>query len=105
VRFHLARAPLAPVEIRLTDRKDEFSVQVVDSVQRIAPDVGGELAFHLGAELATDLGGGEAGDTGASVDLEGHERIGLAVISGLVDDVAVEYLDSGSTVTMTWPIG
>ena len=43
-------------------------------------------------------------DPASTADLRGHERIGLAVISGLVDDVTVEYLDRGSVVTMTWPI-
>ena len=120
VRFHLAQAPLAPVELRLTDLDAEFSVQVVDSVQRAAPDANTEFTFDLGDESsgsvpasngsAAGAGGqdwpGFAGADGLdTIDLRGHERIGLAVISGLVDDVAVEYLDSGSVVTMTWPIG
>ena len=94
VRFNLAHAPSSPVEVRLIEDRDRFSVEVADSVGRPAPDADGELAF----DLTTD------DDHVDSVDLNGHERLGLAVISGLVDEVKVEYLPAGSVVTMTWPI-
>ena len=95
VRFNLAHAPASPVELRLIEDATTFSVEVADSVGRPAPDAGGELAF----DLAKD------DDSVDSVDLSGHERLGLAVISGLVDEVKVEYLPAGSVVTMTWPLG
>ena len=88
VRFHAAQAPSEPVQLRLIESAAQFSVQVADSVHRQAPDRAGDFSLDL------DL-----------VDLPGHERIGLAVISGLVDDVTVEYGASGSVVTMTWPLG
>jgi len=95
VRFNLAHAPSSPVELRLIEEEASFSVEVADSVGRPAPDADGELAFDLT----------EDDDRVDSVDLSGHERLGLAVISGLVDDVTVEYLAAGSVVTMTWAIG
>ncbi len=95
VRFNLAHAPASPVELRLIEDAKTFSVEVADSVGRSAPDADGELAFDLSKD----------DDRVDSVDLSGHERLGLAVISGLVDEVTVEYLASGSVVTMTWPIG
>ncbi len=95
VRFNLAHAPASPVELRLVEDPHRFSVEVADSVGRPAPGADDELAF----DLTTD------DDRVDSVDLSGHERLGLAVISGLVDDVKVEYLPAGSVVTMTWPIG
>jgi len=98
VRFNLAHAPSSPVELRLIEAPESFSVEVADSVGREAPDADGELAFDL-----TDLTRDD--DRVDGVDLSGHERLGLAVISGLVDDVKVEYLEAGSVVTMTWPIG
>jgi serine/threonine-protein kinase RsbW len=94
VRFNLAHAPSSPVELRLIEDPERFSVEVADSVGRPAPDADGELAFDLTDDDRVD-----------GVDLSGHERLGLAVISGLVDDVTVEYLAAGSVVTMTWPIG
>jgi serine/threonine-protein kinase RsbW len=135
VRFHLAHAPAAPVELRLTETPDTFSVQVVDAVNRLAPDRDDDVTFDLrddevgraasfggnhllgGGRSASGMSGvngsGRDGATASAlhsddllgvVDLRGHERIGLAVISGLVDDVTVEYLAGGSVVTMTWPI-
>ncbi len=95
VRFNLAHAPASPVELRLIEDAKTFSVEVADSVGRSAPDADGELAFDLSKD----------DDRVDSVDLSGHERLGLAVISGLVDEVTVAYLASGSVVTMTWPIG
>jgi anti-sigma regulatory factor (Ser/Thr protein kinase) len=95
VRFNLAHAPSAPVELRLIEEPEHFSVEVADSVGRAAPPADSELAF----DLASD------DDRVDSGDLLGHERLGLAVIGGLVDDVKVEYRSSGSVITMTWPIG
>jgi serine/threonine-protein kinase RsbW len=95
VRFNVAHAPSSPVELRLIEDPTSFSVEVADSVGRPAPDADEVLAFDLTRD----------DDRFDSVDLSGHERLGLAVISGLVDEVKVEYLAAGSVVTMTWPIG
>lgn len=99
VRFHQAHAPGAPVEVRLIESPEQFSVEVADAVGRPAPESDADWTFDLSDE--------DAGGAGLSepVDLGGHERIGLAVISGLVDDMSVQYLNHGSVVTMTWPIG
>ena len=99
VRFHQAHAPAVPVEVRLIESSEQFSVEVADCVGRPAPEADADWTFDLPDEDAGMPG------VGADVDLGGHERIGLAVISGLVDDVSVQYLTDGSVVTMTWPIG
>ena len=99
VRFHQAHAPASPVEVRLIESSEQFSVEVADCVGRLAPEADADWTFDLPDEDAGMPG------VGAGVDLGGHERIGLAVISGLVDDVSVQYLADGSVVTMTWPIG
>ena len=109
VRQHRVHAPAAPIELRLTDDAGQFSIQVADAVPRQLPDDHAEA--HLGIDA--DFGGGPDGGFGSSlgpdddaspVDLVARERIGLAVIVGLVDDVEVEYLGRGSIVTMRWPI-
>jgi serine/threonine-protein kinase RsbW len=113
VRLHIAHAPDVPVELRLSESEQEFSVQVLDAVVRPAPvddldatldltddDLGESPNGRSGAAFGIALGA----DEGTSAGLQARERIGLAVISGLVDDYHVEYLDSGSVVTMTWPI-
>jgi serine/threonine-protein kinase RsbW len=120
VRFHLSHAPTSPVELRMSDSDQVFSVQVADSVSRPAPDGGGGIVHDLADDdlgLAIAVAGNAAAgsilgsatavveaEPAASGDLRVHERIGLAVISGLVDDVTVEYLDTGSVVTMSCPI-
>ena len=112
VRLHRAHAPAVPVEMRLTDGLDQFEVQVVDAVERPEPVDGPEAALDLADDAGVD--GSPAvddlvaalgpDDVGASLDLRARERIGLAVIVGLVDDVEVDYLPGGSVVTMRWPL-
>ena len=115
VRFHLAHAPTAPVQLRLTDSSSQFTIEVEDAVARPALDIGSDVTLDLDADLALDLdaddldganpdGDSLGGDATSDLDLRSHERIGLAVINGLVDDVTVGYLDEGSVVTMRWPI-
>jgi serine/threonine-protein kinase RsbW len=99
VRFHQAHAPATPVEVRLIESPEQFSVEVADCVGRVAPEADDDWTFDLRDEDVGKAGLGER------VNLAGHERIGLAVISGLVDDMAVQYLTAGSVVTMTWPLG
>jgi serine/threonine-protein kinase RsbW len=115
VRVHRAQAPETPVEMRLTD-DDQFQVQVVDSVARSKPADGLDGVLDLEADDDPGDSGSPghrsgvlAADGGAAlkdlqIDLQARERIGLAVIVGLVDDVEVEYLGSGSVVTMRWPL-
>ena len=102
VRLHEAQAPGVAVELVLEDHDERFSIRVVDSVGRTAPAADAEVGG-----LADDLARTSNAASPSAVsddDLRAHERIGLAVISGLVDDVHVDYSDSGSTVTMSWPL-
>jgi anti-sigma regulatory factor (Ser/Thr protein kinase) len=99
VGIHQSKAPDSPVTMLLTDEQDRFSVDVVDC---------GPL---------------EAGVSSAEIDLDpdsltapapadaGHDPLpdilppgfGLAVISGLVEQVAVTSETDGTHVRMTWP--
>ncbi len=94
VRKHQLVAPALPVQLRMTEGAESFAVQVSDSVVRDGPtDDDDDL---LG------LGGGD--DEDATGHLQTRERIGIAVITGLVDDVEIDYRDTGTVVTMTWPL-
>jgi anti-sigma regulatory factor (Ser/Thr protein kinase) len=127
VRLHLAHAPAEPVEVRLTEEADEFRIEVADVVARhrtpdsldAVPDALLDAAGPTGRDgpgtagdpsavspVAADAEEIEAtiDDTGELVDLRARERIGLAVIAGLVDDFSVDYRDTGSVITMSWPI-
>ncbi|KIX76743.1 anti-sigma regulatory factor, partial [Streptomyces sp. MBRL 10] len=45
-------------------------------------------------------GGGAAADS----DVDTEDEMGLAVISGLVDDLEVTSGESGGTIRMSWPV-
>lgn len=89
VHLHRRHCPERPVLVTLVDDSDAFRVAVTDE----APAEPGTEGFGALAEVA-DLVDAEAVPPG----------VGLAVISGLVDDVSVEPgRDTGLVVRMTWP--
>jgi serine/threonine-protein kinase RsbW len=111
VRLHRAHAPTVPVELRLTEEAERFRIEVADAVVRSKPADDVETPLDLGDDDVTGSAVGRLADAinpdddgTSAVDLRARERIGLAVIVGLVDDVQVDYLDHGSVVTMRWPI-
>jgi serine/threonine-protein kinase RsbW len=94
VRQHQLFAPTTPVSLTLHEDADTFSVQVADVVSR--------EGSSDSADDLLDLAGPD--DDGGVGDLRTRERIGLAVIRGLVDDVDIDFLATGTVVTMTWPM-
>ncbi|MFI1227451.1 MULTISPECIES: ATP-binding protein [unclassified Streptomyces] len=94
VGLHRSHGITAPVSVALTEEEKMFSIEVGDSV----PGPGGEPA----ASGARDGAGG----SGAGLDEpdgEGEDEMGLAVISGLVDDVEVRSGAGGGVIRMSWP--
>src|SRR3954470_15225180 len=98
VGVHQSKVPDAPVVMRLTDEQDRFVVEVVD---------GGPLEQDAGEPNLTALDPDElsAPATDSSDPLPDllPPGFGLAVISGLVEDVAVTSDTDGTHVRMTWP--
>jgi anti-sigma regulatory factor (Ser/Thr protein kinase) len=85
VGLHQNSGVVSPVRVLLTEEEKQFSIEVADEAPRTVP------------------GGGVAGDA-ADPDAEAEEdEMGLAVISGLVDDVEVTADGSGGRIRMTWP--
>lgn len=88
VHLHRAYCPDRPVVVTLVDERSTFRVAVADE----APAGDNETQLDELTEVA---------------DLDGDAvppGVGLAVISGLVDDVSVEPgRDGGVVVRMTWP--
>ncbi|MFJ2606879.1 ATP-binding protein [Streptomyces sp. NPDC091279] len=74
----------APIQVLLIEEEKQFSIEVGDEAPRSTPGAGGP---------------GAAGD---DVDTE-EDEMGLAVISGLVDDVEVTAGEHGGSIRMTWP--
>ena len=98
VNVHQSAAPTNAVVMRLTDEQDRFTVEVVDC---------GPLDESVEASGLDDLdpqslAEGEPADGDRVPDLL-PPGFGLAVISGLVEDVNVVSDRDGTTVRMTWP--
>jgi serine/threonine-protein kinase RsbW len=98
VEAHRRHCPAEPVRIEMTDQGERFVVVVSDHAPT-AP-AGSASAPSSGS----DGGGGSAA---ATREQDGGLAIpagfGLAVISGLADDVRVSSTSSGVSVRMSWP--
>lgn len=88
VGLHRSNGLTAPVRVVLTEEEKQFSIEVGDEV----PGRGGPVEAVPGIEAVLDP------------DIEGEDEMGLAVISGLVDDVEVTSGEAGGTIRMTWPV-
>ncbi|WP_250305520.1 ATP-binding protein [Streptomyces sp. A 4/2] len=94
VGMHRGNGIDAPIRVVLTEEEKSFSIEVGDEV----PTAGGASA----GSGARDASAGGA-DPSFDVSTDGEDEMGLAVISGLVDDVEVTTGESGGVIRMTWP--
>jgi serine/threonine-protein kinase RsbW len=97
VEAHRRHCPAEPVKIEMTDLGERFVVVVSDSAavaSAAAPAANGGTAGTDRPSAASGAGG----DPGAF-----PPGFGLAVISGLADDVRVLSTSSGVSVQMSWP--
>ena len=94
VEAHQRHCPAEPVRIEMTDQDERFVVTVSDH----APTAPGRPAAPAAA--SDSAGHDSAGYDGGSAIPAGF---GLAVISGLADDVRVLSTSSGVSVRMSWP--
>jgi serine/threonine-protein kinase RsbW len=90
-------APDAPVTLRLADDRDRYTVEVGDTGP--ADPAAADLGAFPEAALAGDPTSGP--DFGLADLLP--PGFGLAVIAGLVDEMAVDSDGSGTRVRMSWP--
>ncbi|WP_415948290.1 ATP-binding protein [Streptomyces sp. KLOTTS4A1] len=86
VGLHQSHEIVAPVRVALIEEEKKFSIEV------------GDEAPHASA------GTPESGAPGSDPDPEGEDEMGLAVISGLVDEVEVTTGDLGGRIRMSWPV-
>ncbi|MFI5670487.1 ATP-binding protein [Streptomyces sp. NPDC051704] len=89
VGLHLSNGLTAPVRVVLTEEEKLFSIEVGDEVPGPA---GGPEGAVSGIDAALDP------------DTDTEDEMGLAVISGLVDDVEVTSGEAGGTIRMSWPV-
>jgi serine/threonine-protein kinase RsbW len=100
VEAHRRHCPAEPVRIEMTDQGERFVVVVSDHAPT-TPTAVPALAPAAGDGAGRD-GSAEAGrepDSGTAIPA----GFGLAVISGLADDVRVSSTSSGVSVRMSWP--
>jgi anti-sigma regulatory factor (Ser/Thr protein kinase) len=86
VGLHQSVGITAPVKVALIEEEKQFSIEVGDEAPRSVP-----------GERASGAAGGDG-----EVEAE-EDEMGLAVISGLVDDVEVSAGEHGGLIRMTWP--
>ncbi|MFJ3922776.1 ATP-binding protein [Streptomyces sp. NPDC090022] len=87
VGLHRSHGLTAPVRVVLNEEEKTFSIEVGDEVP--GPPGGDETVPGMAAVLDPDA--------------DGEDEMGLAVISGLVDDVEVTSGESGGVIRMSWP--
>jgi serine/threonine-protein kinase RsbW len=104
VEVHRRHCPAEPVRIEMTDQGERFVVVVRDAAPTIpAPAAtAGSSAPGAGADPGADppeqaIASAEDGALAIPAGF------GLAVISGLADDVRVSSTSSGVSVRMSWP--
>ena len=102
VEAHQKHCPEQPIRVALTDNGERFEVVVTDAapvdadgISAVAAPAGGN-GTTPGAALAPGDGGID------SVILQLPAGVGLAVISGLADDVRISPADDGTSVAMSW---
>ncbi|MFF3173802.1 ATP-binding protein [Streptomyces sp. NPDC057900] len=99
VGLHRSHGITAPVTVVLTEEEKSFSIEVGDEVP--GPGSDGSVPGMSGR-------GGAASEVGPDEpepdpEGDGEDEMGLAVISGLVDDVEVRSGADGGVIRMSWP--
>ncbi|MCM2577696.1 ATP-binding protein [Streptomyces meridianus] len=93
VGLHEVNELTTPVRVLLIEDEKKFSIEVGDEAPHTPAGRPAESAGRPGAgEPSRGAGGDEEDD------------MGLAVISGLVDDVEVSAGESGGSIRMSWPV-
>ncbi|MEU9137125.1 ATP-binding protein [Streptomyces sp. NPDC048404] len=82
VGLHQSGGIAAPVQVTLIEEEKQFSIEVGDEAPGSVP--------------------GGASGTASDAEIE-EDEMGLAVISGLVDDVEVIAGEHGGLIRMSWP--
>ena len=106
VEAHRKHCPGQPIRVVLTDDDERFEVVVTDAVPADAdagsPDPAAAAAAPAGGNGAAP-GAGAAGKDGVILQLPAG--VGLAVITGLADDVRISPAGEGTSVAMSWKRG
>ncbi|MCQ6552461.1 ATP-binding protein [Streptomyces sp. C10-9-1] len=88
VGLHRSHGLTSPVRVVLSEEEKAFSIEVGDEVTGVG---------------AADPGDGRPEGAEGAAESEEEDEMGLAVISGLVDDMEVSSTDVGGVIRMSWP--
>jgi len=104
VEAHRKHCPGQPIRVALSDDGERFEVVVTDAAPADADGEAPVAAAPRGgngtARGAAGPGGGTAGTDGVILQLPAG--VGLAVITGLADDVHISPAGDGTSVAMSW---
>jgi serine/threonine-protein kinase RsbW len=110
VEAHRRHCPAEPVKIELTDLGERFEVVVTDVAPPEAGDGQGGFAPAMDTAAVSATNGGHGPHQAPFQPVPAETRdaafpaaFGLAVITGLADDVQVSSTESGLSVRMSWP--
>jgi anti-sigma regulatory factor (Ser/Thr protein kinase) len=104
VEVHRRHCPAEPVRIEMTDQGERFVVVVRDAAPTIPAPAAAAGPSEPDAGDGPDVSLPDRGAPGAEDGaLAIPAGFGLAVISGLADDVRVSSTSSGVSVRMSWP--
>jgi len=107
VEAHQRHCPAEPVKIEMTDQGERFVVVVSDHAPTSTAPAAGTVAGTVAGTNGHGVSQGGPASTAALVQGADDAGIpagfGLAVISGLADDVRVSSTSSGVSVRMSWP--
>jgi serine/threonine-protein kinase RsbW len=109
VEAHRKHCPGQPIRVALSDDGERFEVVVTDAAPAdadgeapvaAAPQGGNGTARGAAAPAVAPQGGATAGADGVILQLPAG--VGLAVITGLADDVHISPAGDGTSVAMSW---
>ncbi len=103
VEAHQRHCPAEPVKIEMTDQDERFVVVVSDHAPTSTAPAAGTGAGTNGHGVSQRAPVRAAAVVQGADDAGIPAGFGLAVISGLADDVRVSSTSSGVSVRMSWP--
>ncbi|WP_405937524.1 ATP-binding protein [Streptomyces sp. NBC_00726] len=95
VGLHRSHGITAPVTVRLIEEEKTFAIEVGDEVP--GPGADGSVSGGVSGRCGASGGGLDESEA------DDEDEMGLAVISGLVDDVEVRSGADGGVIRMSWP--
>ena len=105
VEAHRKHCPAQPIRVALCDDGERFEVVVTDAAPQDAdgmPAQGSSAAAAVPGGNGAAVGAAPAAASDSGVIMQLPAGVGLAVISGLADEVRISPAGDGTSVAMSW---